>query len=94
LFVLFKRSILRLAIIDAPGILHHLIIRVIERRDIFRDKIDQEKFVDRLSQLIPETQASCYAWVLMTNHALFLFRSGPFGIAKGVRGLPNNTATV
>ncbi|MCB2147702.1 MAG: transposase [Deltaproteobacteria bacterium] len=37
--------------------------------------------MDRLSTLIPETRTSCYAWVLMTNHAHFLFRSGPDGLA-------------
>jgi hypothetical protein len=66
----------RSARLDAPGILNHVIIRGIERKDIFRDTIDQEKFVDRLSQLVPRTQTSHYAWVLMSNHAHFLFRSG------------------
>ena len=58
-----------------------MIIRGIERKAIFRDETDQDGFVDRLSNLIPETQTSCYAWVLMTNHAHFLFRSGPRGLA-------------
>jgi putative transposase len=71
----------RLARLDAPGILHHVIIRGIERKAIFRDETDQQGFVDRLSNLILETQTSCYAWVLMTNHAHFLFRSGPRGLA-------------
>ena len=72
---------------DAPGILHHVIIRGIERQDIFRNQADQEDFVDRLSKLVPETRTSCYAWVLMTNHAHFLFRSGPCGLAELMRRL-------
>jgi REP element-mobilizing transposase RayT len=80
-FVAKETGMPRLARLDAPGILHHVIIRGIERKTIFRDKADQEGFVDRLSNLIPETQTSCYAWVLMTNHAHFLFRSGPLGLA-------------
>jgi REP element-mobilizing transposase RayT len=49
--------------------------------------MDQQDFVDRLSGLIPETQTRCYAWVLMTNHAHFLFRSGPTGISTLMRRL-------
>jgi REP element-mobilizing transposase RayT len=77
----------RLARIDAPGVLHHVIIRGIERKKIFKDKADQDNFIDRLSRLVPETQTCCYAWVLMTNHAHFLFRSGPGGIATLMRRL-------
>ncbi len=42
--------------IDAPGALHHVIIRGIERRKIFRTDYDRKNFVERLSKLIPETQ--------------------------------------
>lgn len=70
----------RLARLDAPGILHHVIIRGIERKDIFRDMRDKDNFVERLSLLVPRTQTRCYAWVLMSNHAHFLFRSGPDGL--------------
>jgi len=38
----------RLARLDASGILHHIIIRGIERRKIFRDDKDRDNFIDRL----------------------------------------------
>ena len=41
----------RLARLDAPGVLHHIIIRGIERRKIFRDDKDRDDFIDRLSDL-------------------------------------------
>jgi REP element-mobilizing transposase RayT len=66
----------RLARLDAPGVLHHIIIRGIERRKIFRNDVDKDNFIDRLSNLLPQTQTACYAWALMSNHAHFLFRSG------------------
>jgi REP-associated tyrosine transposase len=77
----------RLARLDAPGVLHHIMIRGIERRKIFRDDKDREDFIDRLSDLIPKTQTVCYAWALMPNHAHFLFRSGDVGLSTLMRRL-------
>lgn len=39
----------RSARLDAPGVLHHVMARGIERRHIFRDDLDREDFVTRLS---------------------------------------------
>jgi REP element-mobilizing transposase RayT len=73
--------------LDTPGLLHHIIIRGIERRKIFNNNKDREDFIERLSVLLPETKTLCYAWVFMTNHAHFLFRSGPSGISNLMRRL-------
>ena len=43
--------------------------------------------LNRLSKLVLETRTSCYAWVFMTNHAHFLFRSRPCGLAEFMRRL-------
>ncbi len=77
----------RLARLDAPGILHHVMIRGIERRKIFRDNKDRDDLLERLSTILPETNTSCYGWALMSNHAHFLFRSGESGISKLMRRL-------
>jgi hypothetical protein len=66
----------RLARLDAPGVLHHVIIRGIERRKIFKDNKDKDNFLDRLGTLLPETKITCHAWALLSNHAHFLFRTG------------------
>jgi len=60
----------RLARLDAPGVIHHVIIRGIERREIFRDNKDRNDMVDRLAVLLPATKTSCYAWAFLSNHAL------------------------
>jgi REP element-mobilizing transposase RayT len=62
-------------------------IRGIERRKIFHDDKDRENFIERLSILLPETKTQCYAWSFLSNHAHFLFRSGPAGIAALMRRL-------
>ena len=66
----------RKARIDTPGALHHVIIRGIERRKIFRSDYDRNNFVNRLAGLIPETNTDCFAWSLLDNHAHFLLRTG------------------
>ncbi len=65
----------RKARLDAPGVLHHVIIRGIERRKIFRNDGDRDDFVQRLKRLLPETGTSCYGWAFLPNHAHFLLRT-------------------
>ena len=52
----------RIARIDTPGLLHHIMIRGIERRKIFNDDKDRESFIELLSVLLPETKTQCCAW--------------------------------
>jgi putative transposase len=77
----------RLARLDAPGVLHHVIIRGIERRRIFRDDTDRNELLERLDRLLPTTKTACYAWALLPNHAHFLFRSGGVGLSTLMRRL-------
>lgn len=77
----------RLARLDAPGILHHIIIRGIERRKIFRDNKDRDDFLSRLADLLPNTNTSCYAWALLSNHAHFLFRTGDYPLSTLMKRL-------
>ena len=77
----------RLARLDAPGVLHHIMIRGIERRAIFRSDQDRRDFLKRLAVLLPESQTQCYAWVLMKNHVHLLLRSGVTGISQLMRRL-------
>ena len=77
----------RTARLYTPGLLHHIMIRGIERRKIFNDDKDRENIIERLSILLPETKTQCYAWSFLSNHAHFLFRSGPHGIAGLMRRL-------
>ena len=73
--------------IDAPGALHHIIIRGIERKAVFKDIYDRDNFIERLGGIIKETETDCYAWVLMTNHILLLLKTGLAPIATGMRRL-------
>jgi putative transposase len=77
----------RKARIDAPGALHHIIVRGIERRDIFKDSTDKINFLDRLELIVAETSTPCFAWALMTNHVHLLLRTGLTPIATVMRRL-------
>jgi hypothetical protein len=48
--------------IDIPNILQHVIVRGIEKRDIFLDDSDRAAFVQRFSALLQETGTQCLGW--------------------------------
>jgi len=41
--------------IDAPGALHHIIARGIERRKIDYDDADRNNFIDRIGDIVTKT---------------------------------------
>jgi len=77
----------RKARIDAAGALHHIIVRGIERRNIFLDKADRVDFIERLGRIVGDTQTHCLAWALIPNHAHMLLRTGNLPIATVMRRL-------
>ena len=77
----------RRARLDAPGTLHHVIVRGIERRRIVNDVYDRKNFVKRLGELAAETKTAIYAWAVMTNHAHILLRSAEIGLSGYMRRL-------
>jgi len=77
----------RKARIDAPGALQHIIVRGIEGKRIFYDDIDRDNFVKRLTAILPESTALCYAWALIPNHLHLLFRTGKVPISTVMRRL-------
>jgi REP element-mobilizing transposase RayT len=77
----------RKARIDAPDALHHIMIRGIEKKPIFKDKSDRKAFLSRLEDVLLDTSTSCYSWVLMGNHVHLLLRTGREPLATVMRRL-------
>ena len=77
----------RQARLDAPGTLHHVIIRGMERGQIVKDPKDREEFVRRLGKVATATRTRVYAWALLPNHAHLVVRSGPTGLPRFMRRL-------
>ncbi|MEE9123467.1 MAG: hypothetical protein V3U14_03075 [candidate division NC10 bacterium] len=63
----------RQARLDAPGILHHVLVRGLERRPIFRDGVDRRDFCTRLGGL-----DGCL-WVTINGH-----EAGNGGYSQGL----------
>ncbi|MCD6585690.1 MAG: transposase [Desulfobacteraceae bacterium] len=77
----------RKARIDAPGAVHHIIVRGIERHKIFRDDHDRDNFLKRLGDLVIETQTQCFAWALIPNHFHLLLKTGQVPVATVMQRL-------
>ncbi len=75
----------RQARLDAPGTLHHVIVRGIEKRRIVDDSKDRGNFISRLGEIAEDTGTILYAWALMSNHAHLLLRSSDSGISRYMR---------
>jgi len=83
----------RHARLDASGLLHHVIIRGIERKPIFAEDRDKEDFIERCSILLPETMTACYAWSILSNHIHMLLRTGTVPLSTVMSRLLTGYAT-
>ena len=73
--------------LDAPGVLHHVMVRGIERRRIFPAAADYEDFVARLARSASVGHWVVYAWALLPNHAHLLVRTAARPLSRSMRSL-------
>jgi REP element-mobilizing transposase RayT/DNA invertase Pin-like site-specific DNA recombinase len=80
--------------IDYPGLTHHVISRGIERRKIFSDKKDYERFISIIEKVLRESPTTvCYAWALMPNHFHLLVTVNKSSLSSIMRRLLTRYAT-
>jgi putative transposase len=77
----------RLARLDAPGVLHHVMGRGIERRKIFINKRDRNDFISRLAELAEGDAMDIYAWTLLPNHFHLLCKTKNRPLSLSMRKL-------
>jgi REP-associated tyrosine transposase len=77
----------RSARLDIPNLLQHVMVRGIERRDIFFDDDDRRDLLQRLKALLEKMEVECLAWSLMTNHFHLLLRPTRTPLAGFMRRL-------
>ncbi len=54
-----------------PRVLHHVMGRGIERRDIFLSDKDRNDFITRLATLAQQGDLDVYAWALLPNTSIY-----------------------
>lgn len=57
-------------------------LRGIERGRIFLDDRDRADFLDRLTQILPESGMRCFAWALMPNHVHMAVQTGEVPLSR------------
>ncbi len=78
--------------IDYPGAVQHIMLRGIERKNIFGTDPDKEDFLRRLEKSLIETQTQCFAFALMSNHAHLLLQTGSTPVSKIMQSLQTGYA--
>lgn len=68
--------------LDVFGHLYHVMSRGIERREIFSDDVDRERFLDRLGAVLVETGTPIFAFALIPNHFHLLLLRGKSPISS------------
>jgi len=58
--------------VQFEGAIYHVTIRGVERRTIFDDNDDRERFLERLGEAVEEYGVRLFLFCLMTNHAHLL----------------------
>jgi putative transposase len=77
----------RIARIESPGSLFHIMAHSFEGKDLFVDDQDRNVFLSRFAKGLTNTGFQCYAWALMDNHYHLLIRSTDLPLSKLMRSL-------
>jgi putative transposase len=77
----------RLARLDAPGVLHHVIGRDIAGTKIFLTNRDESDFIARLAPLAQHDAMAIYAWAPLPNHFHLLCKTKKLSLASRTRKL-------
>ena len=77
----------RSARLDAPGVLHHVMGRGIEKRKIFLDDQDRVDFIKRLGELVQEGSMDIYSWAILPNHFHILCKTKKQPLSASMRKL-------
>jgi REP element-mobilizing transposase RayT len=70
--------------VEYEGAIYHVVIRGVERRKVFGDDADRERFVNRLSKYAEEMEVRLYLFCLMNNHIHLLFETPGGNLSQSV----------
>ncbi len=73
--------------IDAPGIIHHVMLRGNGGQAIFQDDADRRAFLDLATDGVERFHHAVVAYCLMGNHVHLVVRSGQVSISRVIQNL-------
>jgi putative transposase len=73
--------------VEYEGAMYHVIVRGNERRAVFLDDSDRERYLRRLAHYRERFGFRLYAFCLMSNHVHLAIRSGKEPLSRIMRGL-------
>jgi putative transposase len=73
--------------VEYPGAIYHITARGVERRAIFRDDADRERFLKRLETSVGDHGVRLYLWCLMSNHVHLLVETPRGNVSAFMHGL-------
>ena len=73
--------------IDLPGGLYHVIARGNQRRKVFRDAVDYQRYLTLLARYQQRHGFILFAYVLMPNHLHILLSPTRVSLSKTMQGL-------
>jgi REP-associated tyrosine transposase len=78
--------------IEFEGGLYHVISRGIERREIFRDDADRERYLANLARAVERFKFRLLAYCLMGNHVHLALETGRFPLSRIMRSVNTSYA--
>ncbi len=85
--LIIRRDMARPLRIEYPGAYYHVTSRGNERKAIFRDDTDREKFLDLLGRAVDDFHLRLHGYVLMSNHYHLLVETPKGGLNRAMRYL-------
>lgn len=79
--------------IEYPGALYHVISRGIERRNLFRDQADHERYLGLLEKSVARFGFRLYAYCLMSNHVHLAVETGRLPLSRIMRSINTTYAS-
>lgn len=78
--------------IEYPGALYHVISRGIERRDLYRDDADRERYLSCLQGAVERFGCRIFAYCLMGNHVHLAIETGKIPLSRIMRSINTSYA--
>src|SRR5215813_9519791 len=76
--------------LEFVGAVYHVVVRGNERRAIFRDDADRERYLERLAHYRGKFGFQLLAFCLMSNHVHLALRASRFPLSRFMAGLQSS----